>query len=147
MLPEKTPAPDFELPDQNAVNHKLSDYRGQWVVLYFYPKDDTPGCTGEACGFQEKLTDFEKLNVKILGVSADPTSSHYKFAAKYGLNFTLLSDDTREVIKKYDAFGIFTKRISYLIDPEGQIYKTYSEFKPDTHADAVLADLPAGRQA
>lgn len=142
MLPEKTEAPDFELPDQNAVNHKLSDYRGQWVVLYFYPKDDTPGCTMEACSFQEKLADFDKLKVKILGVSADPTSSHWKFADKYGLNFTLLSDDKKEVIKKYEAEGIFTKRISYLIDPEGQIYKTYAGFKPETHADAVLADRP-----
>ena len=143
MLPEKSAAPDFILPDQNAVNHKLSDYLGQWIILYFYPKDDTPGCTMEACSFQDKLADFEKLKVKILGVSADSTSSHYKFAAKYELNFTLLSDDKKEVIKKYEAEGIFTKRISYLIDPEGQIYKTYAEFKPETHADAVLADLHA----
>ena len=143
MLLEKTVAPDFELPDQNAVHHKLSDYIGRWVVLYFYPKDDSPGCIGEACSFQEKINEFEKMNVKVLGVSADPTSSHYKFAQKYELNFTLLSDDARDVIKKYDAFGIFTKRISYLINPEGQIYKTYAEFKPDTHADTVLADLKA----
>ena len=78
-----------------------------------------------------------------MGISADPVSSHYKFAAKYGLNFTLLSDDTRDAIKKYDAFGIFTKRISYLVDPEGQIYKTYAEVKPETHANEVLADLRA----
>lgn len=141
MLLEKTLAPDFELPDQNAVSHKLSNYRGQWVFIYFYPKDDTPGCTAEACAFQDSLPNFDKLNIKILGISADPTSSHYKFAAKYGLNFTLLSDDKKEVIKKYEAEGIFTKRISYLIDPEGQIYKAYAVVKPDTHAEEVLADL------
>src|SRR3989344_876192 len=141
MLSEKTLAPDFELPDQNAVNHKLSDYHGRWIILYFYPKDDTPGCTAEACAFQDSLPNFDKLNIKILGISADPTSSHFKFAKKYELNFTLLSDDKKEVIKKYEAEGIFTKRISYLIDPQGQIYKTYAEFKPDTHAEAVLADL------
>ena len=143
MLSEKTAAPDFELPDQNAVNHKLSDYLGRWVILYFYPKDDSPGCTMEACSFQDNLSELEKLNVKILGVSADPTSSHFKFAKKYELNFTLLSDDKKEVIKKYEAEGIFTKRISYLIDPQGRIHKTYAEFKPDKHADAILADLRA----
>ncbi len=167
MLSEKTPAPDFELPDQNSANHKLSDYRGQWVILYFYPKDDTPGCTAEACSFQETFSrvcpDFalsqnrgsailvdakigKKLKIKILGISADPVSSHRRFAEKYNLNFTLLSDGNKEVIKKYEAEGIFTKRISYLIDPQGQIYKTYAEFKPDAHAKEVLADLPAGRQ-
>ncbi len=110
MLAEKTTAPDFELPDQNAVNHRLSDY-------------------------------LDKLNIKILGISADPTSSHFRFAEKYKLNFTLLSDDKKEVIKKYEAEGIFTKRISYLIDPQGQIYKSYPDVKPNTHAEEVLSDL------
>ncbi|HSR89559.1 MAG TPA: peroxiredoxin [Candidatus Udaeobacter sp.] len=154
MLAEKTLAPDFILPDQNSVDHKLSDYRGQWVILYFYPKDDTPGCTTEACAFQDNLAGFatamkrgpavagKSSEVKILGISADPVSSHRKFADKYKLNFTLLSDGKKEVIKKYEAEGIFTKRISYLIDPEGQIYKAYAQVKPDTHAEQVLADLP-----
>lgn len=142
MLAEKTLAPDFVLPDQNSVDHKLSDYRGQWVVLYFYPKDDTPGCTAEACLFQDYLSHFDKLKIKVLGVSADPVSSHRRFADKYNLNFTLLSDGNKEVIKKYEAEGIFTKRISYLIDPQGEIYKTYAEVKPDIHAEQILADLP-----
>ncbi len=153
MLPEKTSAPDFVLPDKNSTDHKLSDYRGQWVLLYFYPKDDTPGCTAEACSFQDNLPNFatamrrdpavagKNSEVKILGISADPVSSHHRFAEKYGLNFTLLSDGTKEVIKKYEAEGIFTKRISYLIDPQGQIYKAYAEVKPATHAEEVLADL------
>lgn len=143
MLPEKTPAPDFELPDQNATNHKLSDYRGQWVILYFYPKDDTPGCTAEACLFQDNLPDFEKLKIKVFGISADPVNSHRRFAEKYKLDFTLLSDVNKEVIKKYEAGGIFTKRISYLIDTQGQIYKAYAEVKPNTHAGELLADLRA----
>lgn len=147
MLLEKTLAPDFVLPDQNSIDHKLSDYRGQWVVLYFYPKDDTPGCTGEACSFQDNLLKFEKFKIKILGISADPISSHRRFAEKYGLNFTLLSDDKKEVIKKYEAEGIFTKRISYLIDPQGQIYKAYAEVNPANHVEEVLADLRAAREA
>jgi thioredoxin-dependent peroxiredoxin len=141
MLSEKNKAPDFVLPDQNSMDHKLSDYLGQWVVLYFYPKDDTPGCTVEACSFQDSLPSFEKLKIKVLGISADPVSSHRKFADKYGLNFVLLSDSSKEVIKKYEADGIFTKRISYIIDPQGEIYKAYSEVKPASHAEDILGDL------
>ncbi len=143
MLLEKTSAPDFELPDQNTINHKLSDYRGQWVILYFYPEDDTPGCTTEACLFQDNLPNFDKLKIKVLGVSADSVGSHRKFAEKYNLNLTLLSDDKKEVIKSYGADGISVKRISYLVDPQGQIYKVYAKVKPETHAEEVLADLRA----
>lgn len=141
MLLSKTLAPDFSLPDQNAVDHKLSDYLGQWVLLYFYPKDDTPGCTIEACSMQENLPKFDELGIKVLGISADPVSSHQKFAQKYGLNFTLLSDNKKEVINKYEAGGIFTKRISYLVDPQGQIFKAYENVKPETHVAEVLDDL------
>ena len=141
MLPLKTLAPDFSLSDQNAVDHKLSDYLGQWVLLYFYPKDDTPGCTAEACSMQDNLPKFNKLKIKVLGISADPISIHQKFAQKYGLNFTLLSDDKKEVINKYEASGIFTKRISYLIDPQGQIFKTYANVNPEAHVAEVLEDL------
>ncbi len=141
MLPPKTPAPDFNLPDQDAKDHKLSDYLGQWVLLYFYPKDDTPGCTIEACSIQDNLPRFDELKIKILGISADPISSHQKFAQKYGLNFTLLSDDKKEAINKYEAGGIFTKRISYLVDPQGQIFKAYENVKPEMHAAEVLEDL------
>lgn len=141
MLTPQTPTPDFTLPDQNAVDHKLSDYLGQWVLLYFYPKDDTPGCTIEACSVQDNLPKFEELKIKVLGISADPVSSHQKFAQKYGLNFTLLSDNKKEVINKYEAGGIFTKRISYLIDPQGQILKVYANVNPETHVAEVLEDL------
>lgn len=141
MLSSKISAPDFTLPDQNAVDHKLSDYLGQWVLIYFYPKDDTPGCTIEACSIQDNLPKFQDLKIKVLGISADSTSSHQKFAQKYGLNFTLLSDDKKEVIKKYEADGIFTKRISYLIDPQGQIFKAYENVNPETHVTEVLEDL------
>jgi peroxiredoxin Q/BCP len=141
MLAENTLAPDFTLPDQNSTDHKLSDYRGQWVLIYFYPKDDTPGCTTEACAIQDNLSKFEQQNVKVLGISADPIHSHQNFAQKYGLNFTLLSDGKKEVLSAYDAAGIFTKRISYLINPQGEIYKAYENVKPETHAEEVLADL------
>ncbi len=141
MLEEKTLAPDFILPDQNFVNHKLSDYRGQWVLLYFYPADDTPGCTTEACSVQDNLPNFKNLNVKIFGISTDSVESHQKFAQKYNLNFTLLSDSDKEVVEKYEARGLGTKRISYLINPQGEIYKAYDKVKPETHAEEVLADL------
>lgn len=141
MLLTKTPALDFTLPDQNSIEHKLSDYLGQWVLLYFYPKDDTPGCTTEACSFQTKLPDFKNLNITVLGISADSIKSHQEFAKKYNLNFTLLSDIDKKVIKQYGAGGIFIKRISYLIDPKGKIYKAYDKVNPETHVAEVLADL------
>ncbi|MBP6859281.1 MAG: peroxiredoxin [Candidatus Magasanikbacteria bacterium] len=141
MLHVAAVAPDFNLPDQNSVNHKLSDYIGQWVLLYFYPKDDTPGCTTEACSVQENLSKFEQLHVIVLGISADPVQSHQNFAQKYGLHFTLLSDSKKDTISAYEAGGIFTKRISYLIDPHGKIFKAYNAVDPDTHVATVLADL------
>ncbi len=141
MLQENNLAPDFILPDQNAVNHKLSDYRGQWVLLYFYPEDDTPGCTTEACSFRDNLPNFDSLKIKVLGVSTDSVESHKRFVQKYNLNFTLLADVNKEVIKKYEASGFGTKRISYLINPQGEIYKAYAKVKPEIHAEEVLADL------
>lgn len=142
MLIEKSLAPDFILSDQNSVNHKLSDYRGQWVLLYFYPADDTPGCTTEACSFKDNLPNFESLKVKVFGISADSVESHQKFANKYGLNFTLLSDINKEVVEKYEANGVLgTKRISYMVNPKGEIYKAYNKVNPETHVEEVLADL------
>lgn len=141
MLPENIKAPDFHLPDQNEEEHYLSDYERQWVLIYFYPKDDTSGCTKEACGFRDNMPDFEKLKIKILGISADSAESHAKFVSKYGLNFTLLSDQKKEVIKTYGAS--ITKRISYLIDPKGMIRKAYSKVTPAEHAEEVLVDLEA----
>ena len=141
---------DFSLPDQNGKVHSLSSYKGSWVLLYFYPKDDTPGCTKEACGFRDSLNDLKKHNVFVLGVSADSVSSHQKFAKKYNLNFPLLSDEKKEIIKAYGAFGkkkFMGKefegilRISFLINPEGEIVKKYDKVKPEVHAKEVLEDI------
>jgi peroxiredoxin Q/BCP len=130
-------APDFSLPDQNGKEHKLSDYKGKWVLLYFYPKDDTPGCTKEACAIRDNLPDFKKLKTIVLGVSADSVKSHGKFVEKYQLPFTLLADEDKKVIKQYGAWD----RTSFLIDPRGKIVKIYEKVKPETHAEEVLMDL------
>jgi len=141
---------DFSLPDQNGKVHSLSSYKGSWVLLYFYPKDDTPGCTKEACGFRDSLNDLKKHNVFVLGVSADSVSSHQKFAKKYNLNFPLLSDEKKEIIKAYGAFGkkkFIGKefegilRISFLINPKGEVVKKYDKVKPEVHAKEVLEDI------
>jgi len=141
---------DFSLPDQNGKVHSLSSYKGSWVLLYFYPKDDTPGCTKEACGFRDSLNDLKKHNVFVLGVSADSVSSHQKFAKKYNLNFPLLSDEKKEAIKAYGAFGKKKfmgrefegiLRISFLINPKGEVVKKYDKVKPEVHAKEVLQDI------
>jgi thioredoxin-dependent peroxiredoxin len=143
-------APDFLLPDQDGQRHKLSDYLGKWVLLYFYPKDDTEGCIAEACGLRDSLADFSSLGAKVLGVSADSVESHRKFAEKFGLPFTLLADPERRAIGAYGVWGekemagkkfmgIF--RTSFLIDPTGKIVKIYEKVKPLGHAPEVLADL------
>lgn len=141
---------DFSLTDQNGKVHKLSSYRGSWVLLYFYPKDDTPGCTKEACGFRDSLNELKKHNVVVLGVSADSVTSHQKFAQKYNLNFPLLADEKKEVIKAYGAWGkkkFMGKefegilRVSFLINPEGDIVKKYDKVKPEIHAGEVLEDI------
>jgi thioredoxin-dependent peroxiredoxin len=140
MLKEGEKAIDFSAIDQNGEQHNLTKYQGSWLLLYFYPKDNTPGCTKEACSFRDLFSDFSKANVKVLGVSRDSVSSHQKFSQKYQLPFTLLADENKEIIKKYKANGLF-KRISYLIDPKGYIAKTYSKVKPEEHAQEVLNDL------
>jgi peroxiredoxin Q/BCP len=141
---------DFSLTDQNGKVHKLSSYRGSWVLLYFYPKDDTPGCTKEACGFRDSLNELKKHNLVVLGVSADSVTSHQKFAQKYNLNFPLLADEKKEVIKAYGAWGkkkFMGKefegilRVSFLINPEGDIVKKYDKVKPEIHAGEVLEDI------
>lgn len=145
-------APDFELPDQDGKLHKLSDYHGKSVLLYFYPKDDTPGCTKEACSIRDSQANFKNLTTVVLGVSTDSVESHKKFAEKYKLPFTLLSDEKKEVVKLYGAwgdkkipgleyFGLGTLRSSFLIDPEGKIAKIYEKVKPATHAEEVLKDV------
>lgn len=144
-------AEDFSLPDQDGRVHKLSDYLGKWAVLYFYPKDDTPGCTTEACNFRDNLSKLQKKNMVILGVSKDSVASHKKFAEKYHLNFTILSDESKEVIKKYKAWGKKkflgreyegTYRMTYIIDPKGKIFKEYPKVNPVEHVGEILKDLP-----
>lgn len=144
------PAPDFTLPDQDGKAHKLSDYRGQWVLLYFYPEDDTPGCTKEACVIRDYFPQFGGLKAKVLGVSVDSVASHKKFEEKYKLPFILLADEKKEVVKQYGVWReknflgkkyIGTARTSFLIDPEGKIVKIYEKVKPEAHATEVLEDL------
>jgi peroxiredoxin Q/BCP len=146
------PAPDFALPDQDGKKRSLSDYRGRWVLLYFYPKDDTPGCTIEACTIRDRFADFGRHNAVVLGVSADSAESHAKFAGRHRLPFTLLADTDKNVVVTYDAWGtkkfmgheykgIFRK--SFLITPKGIIAKIYDKVKPLTHAQDVIADLDA----
>lgn len=143
-------APNFTLPDQNGTEHTLSDYRGKWVLVYFYPKDNTPGCTKEACGMRDNHPAFKKLKAVVFGISADSVARHRKFADKYELPFTLLSDEERKVIKNYGAWGkkkfmgkefMGIIRSSVLIDPEGSVAKVYPKVKAVEHADEVLEDL------
>lgn len=145
-------APDFALSDQDGNEHTLSSYRGKWVLLYFYPKDDTPGCTIEACTIRDQFKDFQKINAVVLGVSTDSVKSHKKFADAYTLPFTLLADEHKEVVGQYGVFGekkmygktyMGTMRTSFLIDPAGRIAKVYEKVKPENHAKEVLADLAA----
>lgn len=149
-LEVKDIAPDFELPDQDNVTHKLSDYKGSWVLLYFYPKDNTPGCTREACSVRDNLPSFEMLNAKTFGINGDSVDSHKKFADKHSLNFLLLSDGNHEVLEKYGVWQkkkfagkefMGTVRWSFLIDPEGRIAKIYENVNPENHAEEVLEDL------
>lgn len=132
---------DFSLPDQNGEVHRLSDYRGQFVVLYFYPKDDTPGCTVEACSFRDNQEVFKKNGIVILGVSKDTVASHKKFAQKHNLRFTIFSDVEKKVIKKYKAWGLFALRKTYLIDKKGNVIKVYEKVNPLTHAAEILKDI------
>ena len=151
-----TLAPDFALPDQEGRTHRLSDYRGRWVVLYFYPKDDTPGCTKEACGFRDQMGSLKALDAVVLGVSADDVESHKRFAEKYGLNFPLLADPGRKVIGAYGAWGkknLYGKEVegvlrqTFLIDPEGRIAKVWRKVSPEGHALEVAEALKALRGA
>lgn len=148
-------APQFTLQDQHNKSHSLSDYIGKWVLIYFYPKDNTPGCTKEACQLRDNFPHFEKSDAIILGISKDSVESHRKFASSYELPFTLLSDPNHDTLKEYDAWGeksfmgkitIGIKRCSYLIDPAGKIAKIYTSVKPETHAEEVLKDLSILKQ-
>ena len=139
-------APDFRLQDQNSEWHTLDQYRGTWVTLYFYPKDDTPGCTKEACAFRDNIFAFEEIGAVILGVSLDDVSSHQAFAEKYSLPFSLLSDADSQTAQAYGVLKTiatfqFAQRQSFLIDPDGTIRKRYLKVNAEEHSEEVLADL------
>jgi peroxiredoxin Q/BCP len=147
-------APAIKLGDQAGKTHQLSDYKGKWVVLYFYPKDQTPGCTTQACEFRDNIFDFKKAGAQILGVSVDDEASHKEFAEKHGLPFPLLADSTQVTAKRYGVlskFGPMTiaSRDTFLIDPSGKIAKHY-DVTPDKlagHSKEVLADIAAFKAA
>lgn len=145
MLTQGTIAPDFTLADQDGNLHSLLQYRGRYVLIYFYPKDNTPGCTTEACTIRDLYKDFESNDVKVLGISADTSASHKKFADKYNLPFTLLADTNKDVVKAYGAAKtpIGIRRISYLIAPDGTIAKTYPKVTPADHGAEILKDIYA----
>lgn len=143
-------APEFRLNDQKGQEHTLAEAKGKWVLIYFYPKDDTPGCTKEACQLRDNFPAFRKLGVEVFGVSVDSVKSHEKFVTKYELPFILLADDQKEMVQAYGVWGersfighkyMGTSRTSFLIDPEGKIAKIYESVKPAKHAEEVLSDL------
>lgn len=140
------PAPAFRLQDQSGQWHALADYRGKWVALYFYPKDETPGCTTEACSFRDNIFAFRKEGAEIVGISVDDMASHKAFAEKHGLPFTLLADPDKSVTKKYGVLKDylivqFARRDSFIIDPQGRIAKHYESVDPNGHSAVVLADI------
>ncbi len=140
------PAPDFKLPDQNSKVHTLEDFRGKWLALYFYPKDDTPGCTEQACKFRDDLHKLTALGANVVGVSVDDTTSHANFAKKYNLPFPLLADNNGETAAQYGSLlnlGIvkFAKRNTFLIDPKGKIAKIYLSASASRNSIEVIEDL------
>ena len=138
------PAPDFSMVDQDGKTHKLSEYKGQKVVVYFYPKDDTPGCTKEACSIRDDYGLFEKNGIKVFGVSYDDSKSHKTFAEKYDLPFTLLSDSDKSVSKAYGTNGLFmASRKTFLIDEAGILRKIYENVTVTGHGAEILADFEA----
>lgn len=143
-------AQNFSLPDQDGEVRNLNEFRGKWIVLYFYPKDNTPGCTKEACSFRDSFHELQNMSVQIIGISKDSISSHKRFAEKFNLNFPILSDENKEVIKKYGAWGMKkfmgrefegTLRNTFLIDPDGNIIKKYDKVNPLTHASEIINDI------
>ncbi len=150
MLEIGLKAPDFTLPDQDGKMHSLSDYAGKKVILYFYPKDNTPGCTGQACGFSELYPQFEEKNAVVLGISKDSIASHKKFQEKYNLTFTLLADTELTAIKAYDVWQEKTRcgktsmgvvRTTYLIDEKGIIVKAFDNVKAKENPGQMLGEI------
>lgn len=149
-------APGFSLPDQDGKVHSLEDYAGKWLLLYFYPNDDTPGCTKEACGIRDRWAEFARAGLSVVGISANDVKSHAKFAKKYGLPFVLLSDEGLETVNAYGVWQekrfmgrtfMGTVRTSFLIDPKGEIAKVYERVKPERHAEDILQDFGRLRTA
>jgi len=147
MLKEGITAPNFTAKDEKGETVRLKDLRGQKIVLYFYPKDDTPGCTKEACSFRDAFSDFKKRGIRILGVSLDSEASHQKFTAKYNLPFTLLADTDHSIADAYGVYGekkfmgrsyMGVKRMTFLIDEKGKIKKVFEKVKPEEHAREIL---------
>lgn len=150
MLATGTKAPEFSLPDQNGQMHSLSDYKGKKVILYFYPKDNTSGCTKQACGFAERYPQFQEKGAVVLGISKDSVASHKKFEEKYGLSFTLLSDTEKTVIQAYDVWkekknygkvSMGVVRTTYLIDEEGVIIRAMDKVKAADNPEQMLGEL------
>ena len=146
-------APAFKLQDQTGKWHSLSDYKGHWVALYFYPKDDTPGCTTQACSFRDNVFAFKKENAVILGISVDDVASHKAFAEKHGLPFTLLADPDKAVTREYGVLKTYmgvmemARRDTFLIDPDGKVAKHYEAVEPEGHSQVVLDDIKALKAA
>jgi peroxiredoxin Q/BCP len=150
LLAVGTQAPEFTTTDQDGKTRRLSDFKGKKVILYFYPKNNTSGCTKEACAFRDNFAKFRELNVEILGVSIDTEKSHQAFAQKYELPFTLLADTDKRLVEAYGAWGeksmygkkyMGTNRVTYIIDEAGKIAAVFPKVKPDAHADEILAML------
>ena len=134
-------APEFTAQDQQGNSHSLSDYKGKWLALYFYPKDHTPGCIKEACAIRDNYDDLQ-AKAKVIGVSADSVRSHASFVEKYNLPFTLLADPEKKVLDAYGANGeVFAKRSTFIINPDGMIAKIYDKVSPDVHATEMISDL------
>ena len=147
MIKEGTAAPDFTATNTNGDTIRLKDLRGKKVVLYFYPKDDTPGCTKEACSFRDAFSEYKKQGIEVIGVSTDSEASHKKFTAKYKLPFTLLADTDHSIADAYGVYGekkfmgrtyMGVKRMTFLIDEKGKVKKVFEKVKPEEHAGEVL---------
>ena len=152
MLQEGTQAPPFTLKDRHGKTHTLSDYEGQTIVVYFYPKDDTPGCTKEACSFKDDYASFKEAGVEIIGISPDTVESHQKFTEKYDLPFTLLADPDHQVCKAYEVWGLKKSfgreyegvfRTTFIINPDGKVKRVFVNVKPTEHSQEVLAEVSA----
>ena len=140
------PAPNFQLRDQDGQQHSLQDFSGKWLVLYFYPKDDTPGCTEEACAFRDDFQQLEEMDAAVVGVSVDSSESHAEFATKYHLPFPLLADSGGEVAARYGALldlsvVKFARRFTFLIDPQGRLNKMYLSVETSRHSQEIIDDL------